>query len=194
MKRTKRSRKGSLLFLLPIAVVGVVVVYALVSTTISQNGTLVVEAYSKGNSGSMTPLMVSAHVGGQSGVTPFNLTLAQGAYTVEFPVLKWYVTPANHTLFLDSGKTAYAVGIYSPEKVVIGASVDGFNVTSPLALHNVTPVEWTNTGGQYVVISIDSVGAVGLAPGQTYTDVFKSAGSYSYSIIDSSIKGTVTVT
>ena len=182
-----------LLFLIPIVVIGGLVAYALVGAVFFQNGTLVVKAYSESSAGSVSPLHVSASISGRSELTPFNLSLPQGPYIVEFQSLRWYVTPANHSLFLDSGKTAYAVGIYSPVKVVIGASASGFNATTSSALHGVTPVEWTNIGSTYLVVDVETVGTLGLAPGQSYTAIFKTAGSYSYAISGSTSGGTISV-
>lgn len=172
---------------------GILVVFALVSVFLSSSGTIVVRALADNGKGGTTELHVQATLNGNAVLTPYNASQPQGPYTVTFPAVKWYVTPLPHTLTLTAGKTAYAVGVYEPVRVVIGVSLAGFNQTSVEALHNVTPVEWFNVGTEYVTLSIGGVGSVGLAPGQGYTTVFQKAGVSTFDLLEAKASGNVTV-
>jgi hypothetical protein len=179
--------------MVPIVIVGAAVFYALVTSVGPGTGTLVVNAYLENGSGGTSEIRVQATVDGNSVLTPYNATMTQGPYTVTFPQVKWYVTPPEHSLVLESGKTAYAVGIYTPIKVVIGVSQQGFNDTEAAALHSVTPVEWVNTGTTSVTLSVGGVGDFALAPGQGFTWVFQTAGTSTFSIIGTQISGKITI-
>ena len=194
MSRSRgRRRTGSLLFLAPIAAVGVLVVFALVSAFWSSSGTIVVRALADNGKGGTIELHVQATLDGNVVLTPYNASEPQGVHTVTFPAVEWYVTPLPHTFTLTGGKTAYAVGVYEPARVVIGVSLAGFNQTTVEALHNVTPVEWFNVGTAYVTLSIGGVGDVGLAPGQGYTTIFQKAGVATFDLLEGQASGNVTV-
>ena len=156
-----------------------------------QSGTLAVEAVSSGRYYSPVQLAVTARVGQTSQTTPFNLTLSQGEYTVTYGNLSWYITPPPRSVDLIGGKLAYALGTYVPVVVAISLTQNGFNTTSVTTKHGVTPVVWVNIGNTPEILLLGSVGRISLDPSQNYTHVFASQGTYDYSILGTSLGGTV---
>jgi hypothetical protein len=193
LKRTRKSgRFGTLLFLAPTAAIMLIVLIGLVSNEASTTGVLVVEALSSGKYSPAVPLQVSATVGTVTHLTPFNITVGAGEQTVVFGTLSWYLAPAPKSVVVVGGKTAYAVGIYFPIVRVITFNRDGFNSTAVTALHGVTPVVWINDGTVGVTLVITPNTRVYLQPSQNYTMVFKSAGTYGFSIFNTDFGGSVT--
>ena len=179
------------MFFIPILIVLFLIALALLSGATGTTGVLVVHAQSSASSS--TQLRVSAKVNGETLTTPFNLTLNQGSYVVDFNPLTWYTAPIPETILLSAGKTAYAVGVYTPVERTIAISSNGFNQTSVTALHGVTPLVWMNEAGFPLVLDVQGLQAVPLQAGQNYTHVFQSAGKFSFSIFETSAQGLVTV-
>src|SRR5947209_14025259 len=113
----RRRRIGKLLFALPLLVLAAAIVYGYLAS--SQPGNLVVEARDAHN---MNPLGVQAYVSSTSTstptilsvTTPTTLSLTQGVYTISFSQLQWYQRPGSKTVSLPAGRTAYALGEYTP--------------------------------------------------------------------------------
>ena len=190
-KKRSSRRTGRLLFFLPVGLLLLLLVLALVSWIPAQNGTLLVETFSSGRYTPSVQIHPSVTVGSVTKVSPFNLSLPQGEYNVVFGPVAWYATPDSRSVPLVGGKTAFAVAYYSPLVRVIAVTPDGFNATSVTAKHSVTPVVWVNTGSAAIVIQIDGVGRVSLAPSANYTAVFASTGTFGYSIYNTAFSGSV---
>ena len=192
MRRTNRSRRvGRLLFFIPVIVVLAIVFLAFVSYLTVQTGTLVIRAQSSGRYSTSIALHPQVSIGSTTKVAPFNLTLPQSQYTVIFGPLAWYTTPAPRTMVLPLGKTAYAVGVYSPITRGIAVSQNGFNSSTVTALHGVTPVVWINAGTVPVTIEVSNVGSMILNPSENFTAIFSSSGAFSFDIPGSGLSGTV---
>lgn len=192
MKRNRNpGRNGKLLFFAPIVLVVGLVILGFYSAYSSRAGTLVVDAISSGRYSPSIPLHATATVGTTTQATPFNVTLNQGEYMVDYGAVAWYAAPSSRAIFVPAGKSLFAIGVYNPILRVIAASSQGFNSTSVSALHGVTPVVWVNLGGSYVVLEIDGVGRVTLQPSQNYTRVFQNPGTFYFDIFDTSFVGSV---
>jgi len=187
----KRTRLGAALFFIPIAILLGVVVYAFLTSSTSPNGTLIIRAQTSGKYYGSMQIHVSASVSGTGGVTPFNLTLSQGAYTVVFSAVSGYTAPPSSRVAVSAGRSSYAVGVYTPIPAVIAVGESGFNVTKASALAGVTPVIWVNEVSGYAVMNISPVGRVLIPPGGNYTYVFETTGSFSFA--EGSHSGTVSV-
>ena len=187
-----RRRYGRLLLFVPVVAFGAIIMMTLIFLSGPANGLLVVEAVPAGVTGP-SQLHVAVTINGNSYQAPYNATLPQGSYTVGFPPVQWYTSPASKTVTVLGGRTAYAIGEYVPIPVVIGVSQGGFNVTHLAALHGVTPVTWANVDTGYVTIYVTGIGVIPLNPGQHYVTTFRSPGQYNFTIFDTSISGTVAV-
>jgi len=176
--RKKGGRIGTLLFFIPVILIMAVVVYAIVSATGSQNGTLVVEAQSSGQSSHVISLAVAVSVNGQKVTTPATLTLSQGTYTVTFSGIPWYVTPPTRVVLVPAAKTSYAVGTYDPIEEFVSVNGGSFNRTSLSVLHGVTPVVWINPSSTDQVIYSPPMGKVDIPPMQNFTYVFPQKGTF----------------
>jgi plastocyanin len=192
--RKKGSRfRGSLVFFIPVVVVIAIVALGLISTISNQSGILVVDAYTSGRYAPASPVHALANVASATETTPFNLSLSQGEYTVVFGPVKWYVTPTQRSVVVSGGKTQFAVGVYSPviREVTIGS--EGFNSTSVTAKLGTTPVVWVNTTSNPVVLEVMTSVRANLSPGQNYTRVFQSTGTYTFSLDGTGYSGTLDV-
>jgi hypothetical protein len=179
MRPRRRGRRfGTYLFIVPLLVISVVVAYQLVADFYFQTGTLSVSAQSSAKYYDAVGLNVSASVGSHSGVTPFTLSLAPGAYTVTFPNLAWYNPPQPREVSVVAGATSYAVEVYDPTVDYVAISQNQFNITHILAMHGETPVVWSNRLTSYVAIKSDPTGLTTIPPLQNYTFVFPAVGSY----------------
>jgi hypothetical protein len=187
VKRNKRynTTLGKLFFIIPVLVIGILVVYAYVN--LSSPGTIIVRAET--NTGAQ--LQVPVTVNGKVGETPWSLSTNQGNYVVNFTSVQWYYPPASRDVGVLPGQTVYAVALYSPIGKVIKVTPSGFNATTVIALHGVTPVNWTNPTSSLVTFEGAPFQVVPLEPGQTFSYIFPSAGSYQFAI--SSTNDTVTV-
>jgi plastocyanin len=193
LKKSKsryNSRVGKLFFILPILIIGVLVVYAFVE--LNSPGTLIVQAEGCVNSVSSTTtttgncpsINVPVTVGSKSGTTPWTLSLSQGTYTVNFTAAQWYYPPPEHEVVIDPGLTAYAVAIYNPINKVVQVSPSGFNTTSVAALHGVTLVKWTNPSSSVVTFEGSPYGRIPLDPGESYSAIFATAGTYTFNVLN----------
>jgi hypothetical protein len=169
----------------------VLVLFALIFYVSTENGTLVVEAMSSSRYSTSVPMQVPVTVGSVHGTTPFNLSLAQGQYTVVYGAVSWFRTPPPRTLQLTGGKTTYALAEYLPVIRAMSISNNGFNSTSVSAYHGVTPVVWLNQGATVAVLQIDTVGNVIVNPSQNYTHVFDSKGTFGFDIFNTGFNGVV---
>jgi len=181
--RGRRSRFGTLVFLIPILVVVALVAFAVIDTTSLQNGTLIVEAQTSAKYYPAQALYVPVSVGGKAGTTPYTLTLSAGTYTVNFPTQRWFVAPHSRIVNLTAGGTSYVVGTYSPIPVFISVDQNHFNTTSIEVLRAITPVIWVNPSSSYEVISSNLTGRLFVPPMQNYTYVFSSQGAFTFSFI-----------
>ncbi len=181
MKRRKaKKRFGFLLFVVPAILIGLVVVYQIIEATYFQTGTLMVQAQSSDRYYPTVNLVVPANVGSKSGVTPFKLELAQGAYRVTFSEQQWYHTPSERFVNVVAGKTSYVVGVYDPIVKTVSISQGRFNSTQLAVMHGVTPVVWVNQMNDYVVMQSDLTGRVIIAPSQNFTYVFRNSGTFTF--------------
>jgi hypothetical protein len=195
VKRQRRDRRvGIALFMIPIVAIGLVVAYQFLSFSANDTGSLLVTAQPGGKFATAGSLRVPVVVAGRSGLTPFNLSLPQGQYAVGFGRISWYNSPANRTVTVAGGKTAYAVGVYIPIVRGVDITSRGFNATSLTAYHGVTPVTWINHNSSYAVLQITGLNNVVLAAGQNYTYIFPSAGQYGYDLLFTQFKGIINVT
>ena len=183
MKRKKERRIGTLLFLIPILLLSALGAYAIIDATGSHAGTLVVRAQTSTKYYPAEYLNVSAGVAGQSGITPFTLTLTQGTYTVSFSGARGFVTPQQRSVNVTSGVTSYVIGVYDPIPVLVSVGQNRFNTTSVTVLHRVTPLIWTNPTSQSVVITSDLTGQISIPPMHNSTYVFQSQGTFSFSLV-----------
>jgi hypothetical protein len=174
MKRTSRynSRLGRLMFFIPAIIIIILVVYAYVQ--LNSPGTLVVSAEDQ----NLNPLGIHFIVNGNNLTTPASVRLAEGSYVVSFDTIKWYYTPASREVVVTPGQTVYAVGSYQPITKFIQVTGSGFNVTSELAYHGLTPVTWKNPSTSLAVFSGGPFQQVRVDPGQSYTYVFPTIGSF----------------
>jgi energy-converting hydrogenase Eha subunit F len=192
LSRKKASKRfGRIVFFIPTLVVLAVAAFGIISFISIQTGTIVVEATSSGRYAASIQLHPYVSVGGKTEQSPFNLTLPQGQYTVEFGQLTWYLTPAARSVAVSGGKTQYAVAVYDPVVRVISMSSAGFNSTSVTAEHGLTPVIWVNISAEVFTLNIQGLARVSLNPGENYTAIFSSQGTFSYSIPSTSYSGTV---
>jgi hypothetical protein len=136
-------------------------------------------------------LYAIASAGSITRITPFNVTLAQGNYAVDFGPLDWYITPHTKSIFAVGGKTQYVVGTYAPVVRVITMTLNGFNSTQITAMHAVTPVVWVNNGGRLVVLELESVGSIPIQPSANYTMVFPTAGTFNFDQYNTTATGFV---
>jgi hypothetical protein len=180
--RRKRRRTGILLFLIPLFVVALAVTYQEIAANLYQTGTLVVRAQSSDRYYHSVGLNVSASVGARSGITPFNLSLTQGTYTVSYEASQWYHSPQPRSVGVIGGKTSYAIGVYDPIVEAVAISQDRFNTTQLTVMHGATPVVWLNQMGGYAVIESGPTGRVIIPPSQNFTFVFPAAGSFAVSM------------
>jgi hypothetical protein len=189
VKTRKRynSTLGKVFFIIPVLIIGTLVVYAYVQ--LSSPGTLIVTAENSNG----TQLNVAATVNGESGETPWTLSLTQGNYIVNFTTPQWYYPSAVRDVGVSPGRTVYAVGLYEPIGRVIQVTQSGFNATTVTALHGVTPVNWTNPSKSLVTFEGSPFVRVPLEPGQTYSYIFPAAGTYRYTILSTNDTLTIDV-
>jgi len=198
VKRNKRynTTLGKLFFIIPVLIIGILVVYAYVQ--LASPGVLTISAENSYCTELQVPtnaicshLIVVATVNGKAGETPWTLSINQGNYVVNFTSVQWYYTPASRDVGVLPGQTVYAAGLYSPIGKVIKVTPSGFNATTVMALHGVTPVNWTNPTSSLVTFQGAPFQVVPLEPGQTFSYIFPTAGTYQFAI--SSTNDTVTV-
>ena len=196
LKKQSRRQKslGKLAFFVPVVVIALVVVVGIINSATNQSGTIIVEAYNSGRYSPQVALHPKVEVGAQTSTAPFNLTLPGGTYSVTYESIAWYATPDSRTVTIVGGRTAYAVGVYSPVVRVISIGPNGFNSTLVTAFHGVTPVVWVNDNSTFAVVDISSVGRIILEPSQNYTVIFPSTGVYLYDILNTAFNGTVAST
>jgi hypothetical protein len=181
MKRTRRSRLSTLIFLLPILVVVAVAAYQVLSYSSTQDGVLKVYAIDTRND-NITG--VSASINGMSVQLPYAGVLAQGDYTVTYSSVKWFITPSPKHVTVLGGRTAYAIGVYTPKPVNVAITQAGFNVSSVTVLHIITPLVITNTQSDYAVLTgLPGRGNVVLAPGQSFTASFNETGTFKVQVL-----------
>jgi hypothetical protein len=191
-KRRRHPRPvDRLVFFIPIVAIVIVVAFALYSTVSSQSGTLVVEAWTSGRYSPSVQLHVLATVGTMTGLTPFNLSLGQGMYTMSWSAQDWYHSPPPRSILVVGGKVQYSLGIYNPVLRVVSVTPEGFNSTAISALHGVTPVVWVNRGSGYTLLLIDTLGNVVLQPSENFTHVFPSTGTFHFELFNTNFGGYV---
>jgi len=178
----KKRRFGTLLFFIPIVIIGGVIIYGFVQIEFFSSGTLAVSALSYGKYSPQAPLHVKATVNGVTTTTPFNMTLRQGPYTVTFASLQWYKPALPLTRQVRSGGTTFAIGVYVPALAPIAVSPTSFNATSVQVEHGVTPVAWMNTSDQNVLIQGGEPLQILIPPHMNFTEVFQQPGTYVYAI------------
>ena len=178
-KSKKGARYSNAVFFVPVVIVLLLVAFALLSGATVTTGVLVITAQSSGNP--KAPIHVKAVVGGFTGTTPFNVTLSQGDYVVAFGQLSWYTIPSSNPVTVNKGQTQYAVGVYRPISKTIAITDTGFNSTTVVALHGVTPVTWINQGQSALILRVQGLDPISLQPGQTSTQVFPGTGTFLFS-------------
>jgi hypothetical protein len=194
LKRSKRrSRLGTFLFLLPFIIIVAVVVFAIVDVELLSTGTLVVSASRSGTYESPIPLAATATVNGATKTTPFNVTLSQGNYEVDWGALPWYTTPPPSQAVVVSGKVSFAAATYDPIVRHLAIAGHSFNATTVTAGHGVTPVVWVNGTGQDEIHECPQYPNQDIPPHQTYALVFPSAGSFTFSLLQGTSHVSVTV-
>lgn len=193
--RTKKRhpRLEKLVFFIPFLVILIAVVYAFGTNLPKGPGQVVVTAETSHRYYPSRALRVVATVGGTTGTTPFNVSLSEGTYTVDFPSVPWFITPAPEAVTVLLGVNVYAIGTYEPVIKTIGVTQSAFNATSVTALHATTPVVWVNISDSYVVLNIAPVGRVVINTGQNFTYVFPQAGAFNFGFYFGGAGGTVTV-
>lgn len=190
--RQKKVRFGSLAFFIPIILVAALIVWAVLSSTLTQSGTLDVQAFSSGRYYPTSPLKVNVTINGNAGQTPFNETLLQGPYTVVYSGLPGYHVPIPKTIVVHSGSTTFATGIYDPVLVGVAIGASGYNSSKVTVLHAVTPLVWVNTESQIVTIHGGPlVNAVSIRPGENYTMVIQKPGTYTFGVVTTNYTITV---
>jgi hypothetical protein len=180
--RRKRGRFGTLLFVLPIAIVILIVAYQFISETYFNSGTLVVEAQSSGRYYQSVGLNVSVNVDTRGGTTPLTLSLTQGTYTVAFPSVQWYSTPLPRTVSVLAGKTAYALGVYDPVVKIVSIEGGQFNSTTISVKHGVTPFVLINKMSDFAVVQGAPSGTIIIQSAKNFTYVFQNAGTYALTL------------
>lgn len=198
MRKPGRKKKqgapyANILFWLPIGVIVLLVIVALNAIVANQNGTVVVRAVTSGRYSPQALFSASYTIGSARGVTPTNISLGTGPYTVIFGSVPWFKTPPPKSFYLPGGKTYYATGVYDPVPKVIAITSQGLNATKVAALHGVTPVVWVNWGPSYVVLEFQDGTHFQINPSQNYTRVFDSPGNYSFDTLSSGFAGEVDV-
>ncbi len=189
----RRTRIGTVLFILPVVVISVTVLYQVYSYYTRQPGVLVINAESSGRFYPAVLLKATVSVASTIGTTPINLSLGEGLYAVTFSPLQWYRTPSSRQVQVLQGKTAYAWGIYSPVIVPIEINPAGFNVTGISVMHAVTPIVWINRSPNFVVLLGDPFTKSVIYPSQNFTFVYPSKGIYRFSISGTSFEATAQV-
>jgi len=189
MSKPRRRRRSSVLpFFIPFVVVGVIVAFILLSGSSSGPGTLVVRAGYGG-----TFIAAGFTVNGATFTTPANVTLPAGDYTVDFAPLSWYATPSPQSVTVPERTAIYAFGTYTPISRFVGISSSAFNSTTISALHGVTPVVWVNRENVPVTILSSVFSEETIDPGQSFSYVFQSAGTYGFQIFGGASTLTVNV-
>ena len=183
LQRKRRRRIGTLLFLVPILLLFAFVAYAIIEGEIAYDGTLAIRAQTSSRYYPAEYLNVSAGISGESGITPFSLTLAPGTYTVSFSGARGFFTPADRSVAVIAGLTSYAVGVYNPIPVLVSIGQDKFNTTSATVLDRVTPLIWINPTSQSEVVTSGLTGQILIPPMQNSTYVFPSPGTFSFSLV-----------
>jgi len=178
-------------FFIPVIAIVIIVAFALYSTVSTQSGTLVVEARTSGRYSPSVQLRVPATVGTTTELTPYNLSLGRGTYTVSWAAQDWYHSPPPRSILVVGGKVQYALGLYDPVLRVISVTPEGFNSTAISALHGVTPVVWVNRGSGYAVLLIDTLGNIVLQPSENFTYIFPSTGSFHFELFNTNYGGYV---
>jgi hypothetical protein len=192
LSKKKPSRRfGRLIFFVPTLLVIAIVAFGIANFISVQNSTLIVEASSSGQYSPSLQLHPQVTVGSTTKVSPFNITLPQGTYTVVFGEVTWYVTPTPRTVVLSGGKTEFADAVYDPVVREIAITSSGFNATSLTALHGVTPVVWVNLSEDVVVLNIKNLDSVSLSPGQNFTRIFSTTGTFDFSLLNTGFSGTI---
>lgn len=190
--RKRHRRLEKLAFFIPFLVILVAVIYVY-GVNAKGPGQVIITAETSGRYYPARTLGVDATVGGNTGTTPFNVSLSEGTYTVYFGSLPWFATPAPRAVTVLPGVPVYAIGTYDPVLRTIVVTQSAFNTTSVTAFHTVTPVVWVNTSGGYVVLNIAPVGRVLINPGQNFTHVFSQPGTYDFGFYFGGAGGSVTV-
>jgi len=184
--RRSRRRPGRLVFLFPLLLLTIAIAYGYLTS--NQPATLVLTARASGRE-----ISTIVSVNGRYYSTPTNLSLPQGLYSVTFADLQWYQTPAERSVTLFAGRTAYALGEYLPAPRVVTITSKGFDTTTITALHGVTPVTWTNRGNGTLILDGDSFNRAFLLPLQNFTYVYPASGTFMFWIDSTQIQGTVSV-
>ncbi len=182
--RRRSAWVGRAYFIAPVAVILIaLIVLSFYSSEATAPGTLVVEA--QVTVGSATRFAsVQAEVTGVAKITPFNVTVSPGTYTVTYSPVKWYSAPPPKSVTVAGGKTAYSVGVYIPTPVDVTISQLGPNATSISAEHGVTPVTWFNTTGQTIKLT-SSAFTASILPRGNYTAILSSPGDLTVTILPS---------
>lgn len=192
-KKKRNSRLQNLAFFIPIILVIIFVVFAVASNFLNQDGTIVIRAASSGRYYPTAFLQAPFSVAGTSGVTPDNISLVHGSYTVIFGKLTWYRTPAPMTFYLAGGRTYFATGIYAPVLGVFAISSQSINASSVSALHGITPIVWLNRSGSAITIEFHGGGRAQIAPGGNFTFVYQTPGEYQFTTVPNNLNGTIEV-
>jgi plastocyanin len=177
-----------LLFALPLLLLTAIIAYGYYASI--QPGTLVISAR---DAHSLKGLSVPVVVNGVLETTPSNLSLPQGVYTVTFITVQWYQTPGPRSISLSAGRTAYALGEYKPDPAVVQITPSGFDITSLSAKGGLTPITWVNRSGATVLLDGDLFNRAFILPNQNFTYTYTAAGSYTFWIDSTDVRGTVSV-
>ena len=116
-------------------------------------------------------LQVAVTVNGKEYTTPTTISVGQGNYVATFSTIEYYYPPSSRVKVTQSG----------------------FNLTSVAVLHGVTPVVWTNPSGSTVAFTGGPFSQLTLTPGESYTYIFPSIGSYEFSSVSTNSTLTVQV-
>ena len=193
MRKRGRDRFSRVLFILPLTLILLAVLYQVFSYYTVQQGTLIVNTQTSDRYYPAVLLNATVSVAGRVGTAPMHLSLDQGPYTVTFSPIRWFHTPNDRQIVVLSGRTAYALGVYSPVIQPIEISENGFNITKISGMHGVTPVVWINRSGNFVVLVGDVFDRRIISPGQNFTMVYPEAGTYRFSIFGTSNDGTAQI-
>jgi hypothetical protein len=169
------------------------IVFAVAELEFFSNGTLEIRAETSGKYFSPKALAVTASVAGNQGTTPFNATLSQGSYTVNFGQIRWFKTPQPVSATVLKGTVVFADGIYNPIVRTIAIAGTSFNVSAVSAFHGVTPIVWLNTSDQNAILQCPQFRTQVILPHQNFTQVIDVAGSYAFTLENGSTNMTAVV-
>jgi plastocyanin len=186
---------GTLLFFIPIILIGGIVIYAYASLIIPQPrfGTIILKAQVSIKDSQQKEIHVYASIAGETYLTPANVSMPPGKYSISFQQVDGLKSPEGCNIDVVAGKTLYCVGEYTPIQAVVNVYSNYFEPSKVYAYSNITPVVWVNKNQNYTVLIIQPLGRIVIPPNQNFTYTYNDAGTYGFYYLFSTGHGEVVV-